>query len=137
MENGLPSVHFSLWCTEESHRVVNPRIWRMFKYSNKFIRKKLLEQKGVVSWGIVRMHHLDFALPDIRPLLPQDLSHYLPVNTYHVCNHSLTQTSIFANNFTDFLNFLVVSRSRRVTCLLIIFHFLPTLTKCFVPVKHT
>ena len=54
MENGFPSVHFSRWCTEKSHRLLNPRIWRMFKYSNTFIWKKLLEQKGVVSWGIVQ-----------------------------------------------------------------------------------
>ena len=107
MENGFPSVHFYLWCTEKSHRVLNPQMWRMFKYSNTFIGKKLLEQKGVVSWGIVLMQHPDFVLPEIRPLLPQGLSHCLSVNTNHVCGHSLTQTSIFANNFTDFLNFLV------------------------------
>ena len=39
--------HFSLWCKDK-----NPRIRRMFKYSNTFIRKKLLEQKGVVSWAL-------------------------------------------------------------------------------------
>ena len=39
----------------------------------------------------------------------------LSVNTNHVYNHSHTQTSIFANNFTDFLNVLVGFRSRRVT----------------------
>ena len=94
----VPSVHFSLWCTEKCHRVLNPRIWRMFKYSNTFIGKKLLEQKGIVSWGIVLMHYPDFVLPEIRPLLPQDLLLCLSVNTHHVCNHSLTQTSIFANN---------------------------------------
>ena len=99
-ENGFPSVHFSLKCTEISHRMLNPRIWRMFKYSNAFIGKKLLE------------------------LLPQGLSHCLSVNTNHVCNHSHTQTSIFANNFTDFLNVLVSFWSRRVTWMLIIFHFL-------------
>ena len=43
----------------------------MFKYSNAFVGKKLLEQKGVVSWGIVLMQHPDFVLPEIRPLLPQ------------------------------------------------------------------
>ena len=75
MENEFPSVHFSLWCTEISHRVLNLRIWRMFKYSNAFIGKKLLEQKGVVRWGIVLMQHPDFVLPEIRPLLPQNLSH--------------------------------------------------------------
>ena len=136
MENGFPSVHFSLWCTAKSHRMLNPRIWRMFKYSNAFIEKKLIEQKGVVSWGIVLMQHPDFVLPEIRPLLPQALSHCLSVNTHHVCNHSHTQTSIFANNFTDFLNVLVGFRSRRVTWMLMIFHFLPTLTKFFVPLKH-
>ena len=136
MENGLPSVHFSLWCTDKSHRVINLQIWRMFKYSNAFIGKKLLEQKGVMSWGIVLMQHPDFVLPEIRPLLPQGLSHCLSVNTNHVCNHSHTQTSIFANNFTDFLNVLVGFRSRRVTCMLIIFHFFPILTKSFVPLKH-
>ena len=77
----------------------------MFKYSDTFIGKKLLEQKGVVSWGIVLMQHPDFVLPDIRPLLPQGLSLCPSVNTHHVCNHSLTQMSIFANNFTDVLNF--------------------------------
>ena len=107
MVNGCPSVHLSLWCTEKSHRVLNTQIWRMFKYSNTFIGKKLLKQKDVVSWGIVLMQHPDFILPDIRLLLPQDLSHCLSVNTHHACNHSLTQTSIIANNFTDFLNFLV------------------------------
>ena len=137
MENGFPSVHFLLWCTEKSHRVLNPWIWRMFKYSNAFIRKKLLEQKGVVSWGIVLMQHPYVVLPEIRPLLPQDLSHCLSVNTHHVCNHSLTQMSIFSNNFTDFLNVLVSFQSRSVTWMLIIFHFLPTLTKSFVPLKHT
>ena len=62
MENGVPSVHFSPWCTEISHRVLDPRIWRMLKYSNAFTGKKLLEQKGVVSWGIVLMQHPDFDL---------------------------------------------------------------------------
>ena len=102
MENGFPSVHFSLWCTEKSHRVLNPQIWRMFKYSNAFIGKKLLEQKGIVRWDIVLMQHPDFVLPEIRPLLPQSLSHCLSVNTNHVYNHSHTLTSIFANNFTYF-----------------------------------
>ena len=129
MENGFPSVQFSLWRTGKSHRVLNPRIWSMFKYSNAFIGKKLPEQKGVVRWGIVLMQHPDFVLPEIRPLLPQGLSHCLPVNTNHVYNHSHTQTSIFANNITDFLNVLVGFRSRRVTWMLIIFHFLTTLTK--------
>ena len=137
MENGFPSVHFSLRCTEKSHRVLNPRIWRMFKYSNAFIGKKLLEQKGVVSWGIVLMQRPDFVLPEIRLLLPQGLSHYLSVNTNHVCNHFHTQMSIFVNNFTDYLNFFFGFRSRRVTWMLIIFHFLLTLTKSFVPLKHT
>ena len=137
MENEFPQYTFHFGVQKKSHRVLNPRIWRMFKYSNTFIGKKLLEQKGVVSWGIVLMLHPDFFLLDIRPLLPQDLSHCLSVNTHHVCNHSLTQTSIFANNFTDFLNLLIGFQSRRVTWILIIFHFLPTLTKSFVPVKHT
>ena len=101
-----------------------------------FIGKKLLEQKGVVSWGIVLMQHPHLVLPEIRPLLPQNLSHCLSVNTHHVCNHSHTQTSIFAKNFTDFLNVLVSFGRRRVTWMLIIFHFLPTLTKSFVPLKH-
>ena len=105
----------------------------MFKYSNAFIEKKLLEQKGVVSWGIVVMQHRDFVLPEIQSLLPQNLSHCLSVNTHHVYNHSHIQTSIFENNFTDFLNFLVGFRSRMVISMLIIFHFLPTLTKSFVP----
>ena len=104
MENGFPSVHFSLWCTEKSHRVLNPWIWRMFKYLNAFIGKKLLEQKGVVSWGIVLMQHPVLVLPEIRSLLPQGLSHYLSVNTNRVYSHSHTQTLIFVNNFTDFLN---------------------------------
>ena len=56
---------------------------------------------------------------------------------HHVCNHSHTQTSIFVNNFTDFLNVLVGFRNRRVTWMLIIFQFLPTLTKSFVLLKHT
>ena len=83
----------------------------MFKYSNAFIGKKLLEQKGVVNWGIVLMQHPDFVLPEIQPFLPQNLSHSLSlslslsVNTHNVCNHSYTKTSIFANNFTDFVNF--------------------------------
>ena len=93
--------------------------------------------KGVVSWGIVLMQHPDFLLSEIRPLLPQGLSHCLSLNTNHVYNHSHTQTSIFVNNFTDFLNVLVGFRSRRVAWMLIIFHFLPTLTKSFVPLKHT
>ena len=137
MENGFPSVQFSLWCTEKSHRVLNPRILRIFKYSNTFIEKKLIEKKGVESWGIVLMQQPDFVLSEIRTLLPQGLSHCLSVNTNHVCNHSHTQTSIFVNNFTDFLNVLIGFRSRRVTWMLIIFHFLPTLTKSFVPLKHT
>ena len=107
MENGFPSVHFSLWCTEKSHRVLNSWIWRMFKYSN--------AEKGIVSWGIVLMQHPYFVLPEIWPLLPQGLLHCLSVNTSHVCNHSHTQTSNFANNFTDFLNFLVGFQSQRVT----------------------
>ena len=99
--------------TEKCHRVLNSLIWRMFKYSNAFIGKKLREQKGVVSWGIVLMQHPDhrldpdFVLPEIWPLLLQGLSHCLSLNTNHVCNHFHTQTSIFANNFTDFLNVLV------------------------------
>ena len=45
----------------KSHRVLNPRIWRMFK------------QKRVVRWGIVLMQHPDFVLPDrygqgVKPL---------------------------------------------------------------------
>ena len=75
------------------------------------VGKKLLEQKGVVSWGIVLMQHPDFVLPDIWPLLPKGLSHCLSVNTNHVCNHFHTQTSDFANNFSDFLNVLVDFRS--------------------------
>ena len=63
---------------------------RMFKYSNAFIGKKLLEQKGVVSWGIALMQHPDFVLPEIRPLLSQGLSHCLSVNTNHVYNIILT-----------------------------------------------
>ena len=51
MENGFPSVHFSLWGAEKCHRVPNPWVWRMFKYWNAFIGKKLLDRKGVVSWG--------------------------------------------------------------------------------------
>ena len=86
MEHGFPSVHFSLWCTEKSHRVLNPWIWGMFKYLNVFIVKKLLAQKGIVSWGSVLMHHPDFVLPEIRLLLPQGLSHCLFVNTNHVWN---------------------------------------------------
>ena len=115
MENGFSSVLFSLWCTEKCHRVLNPWIWGMFKYSNAFIGKKLLEQKGVVSWGIVLMQHPDFVLPEIWPLLPQGLSHCLSVNTHHVCNHSHSHTSFLANNFTDFLNVLVGFRCQRVT----------------------
>ena len=74
----------------------------MFKYLNAFIGKKLLEQKGIVSWGIVLMQHPDFVLSEILPLLSQGLSHCLSVNTYHVCNHFHTQTWISANNVTDF-----------------------------------
>ena len=99
MENGFPSVHFSLWCTEKSYRVLNLQMWRMFKYSNAFIGKKLLEQKGVVSWGTVLMQHPDIVFPDIRPLLPQNLSHSLFVNTHNVCNHSHTQTSDLCEQF--------------------------------------
>ena len=95
MENGFPSVHFSPWCTERSHRVLNLRIWRMFKYSNAFIGKELLEQKSVVSWGIVPMQRPEFVLPEIRPLLPQGLSRCLSVNTNHVCNHSYTLPSLY------------------------------------------
>ena len=91
--------HFGV--QKKSHRVLNPRLWRMFKYSNAFIGKKLLEQKGVVSWGTVLMQHPDFVLPEIRPLLPQGLSHCLSVNTNYACNHSHTHSSILANNFTD------------------------------------
>ena len=83
----------------------------MFKYLNAFIGKKLLEQKGVVKWGIVLMQHPDFVLSEIRLLLPQGLSHFLSVNTNHVYNRSHTQTLIFANNFTDFLNVLIGFRS--------------------------
>ena len=67
MENGFPSIHFSLWCTEESHRVLNPWIWRMFKYLNAFIGKKLLERKGVVSWHIVLIQHPDQWTPGAAP----------------------------------------------------------------------
>ena len=128
-ENGLPLVHFPLWGTETFHRVPNPRIWRMFKYWNAFTGKKLLDRKGVVSWGIVLIQDPYVVLPEIRPLLPQDLSHCLSDNTHHVCNHSHTQMSIFAKNSTDFLNVLLSFRSQSVTWMLIIFHFLPTLTK--------
>ena len=137
MENGFPSVHFSLWSAEKSHRGPNPRIWRMFKYSNAFIGKKLLNRKGAVSWGIGLMQHPDIVLSEIWSLLLQDLSHCLSINTHHVCNNSHTQISIFLNNFAEFLNVLVSFRSRRMTWMLIIFHFLPTLTKYFVPLKHT
>ena len=43
--------HFGV--QKKSHRVLNPRIWRMYKYWNAFIGKKLLVQKGIVSWGII------------------------------------------------------------------------------------
>ena len=76
--------------------------------------KKCVEQKGVVSWDIVLMQHPDIVLPEIRPLLPQGLSHWLSVNTNHVYNHSHAQTSFFVNNFTDFLNVLVGYQSQRV-----------------------
>ena len=112
--------HFDV--QKKIRRVLNPRIWRMFKYSKAFIGKKLLEQKGVVSWSIVLMQRTDFFLPEIRPLLPQGLSHCLYVNTHHVCNYSHTQTSIFAKNFTDFQNVLVGFQSRRLTWILIISH---------------
>ena len=102
-----------------------------------FIGKRLLGRKGIVSWCLVLMQNPYVVLPEIRPLLPQNLSHCLSVNIHHVCNHSHTQTSNFANNFTDFLNVLVGFRSRRVTWMLIIFQLLPTLTKSFVPHKHT
>ena len=98
----------------------------MFKYWNAFVGKKLLYQKGVASWGIVLMQRPAVILPEIRPLLPQNLSHCLFVNTNHACNHSHTQTSVFANNFTYFLNVLASFRSRRVTWMFIIFHLFPT-----------
>ena len=60
-----------------------------------------------MSWGTVLLQHPDVVLPEIRLLLPQNLSHRLFVNTHHVCNRSHTHTSIFANIFTDFLNVLV------------------------------
>ena len=96
MENEFPSVHFSLWCTERSHRVLNPGMEavQVFVYWEETSRSK---------GRCELLQHPDFVLPDIRPLLPQDLLHSLSVNTIHVCNHSLTQTSIFANNFTYFL----------------------------------
>ena len=122
---------------QKKSQVPNPRIWRMFNYWNAFIVKKLLDRKGVVSWGIVLMQHPDIVLPEIRPLLSQNLSHCLSVNTHHVCNRSHTQTSIFTNNFTDFLNVLVSFRSRSATWMFIVLHFIPTLTKSFVPLKHT
>ena len=134
-ENGFLSVHFSLWCTEISHRVLNARIWRMLKHSNAFIGKKLVEQKGAVTWEL-SWCSIQTGLPEIQPFLPQNLSHCLSVNTHHVCNHSRTQTSIFAKNFTDFLNVLVGFLSRKVPLMLIIFHFLPTLTKSFASLKH-
>ena len=109
------STLFTLVYRKKSHRVLNPWIWRMFKYSNVFIGKKLLEQKGIVSWGIVLMQHPDFVLPEIRLLPPQGLLHCLSVNTNHVCNHSHAQTSNFASNFTGFLNVLVGFQSQRVT----------------------
>ena len=74
----------------KSQRELNPWIWRMFKYSNTFIRKEQLGQKGVVSWGIVLMQHPGFVLPEIRPLLPQGLSNCLSVNTNQVYNYSHT-----------------------------------------------
>ena len=111
----VPSCTLFTFVYKNSHRVLNPWIWRMFKHSNAFTGKKLLEQKGVVSWGIVLMQLQDLVLPDIRELLPQGLSHCLSVNTNHVYNHSHTQTSNFANNFTDFLNVLVGFRSQRMT----------------------
>ena len=132
----LPSP-LQLMVYRKSHWVLNPRIWRMLKYSNAIIAKKLLEQKGVVSWGIVLMKHPGLVLPEIRPLLPQDLPHCLSVNTHHVYNHSHTLMSIFSNNLIDFLNVLIGFWSRRVTWTLIIFQFLPTLSKSFVLLKHT
>ena len=124
----LYTFHFG---EQKNHRVPNPRIWRMFKYWNAFIGKKLLNRKSVVSWGIVLMQHPYVVLPEIRPLLPHNLSYSLFVDTHHVCNHSHTQASIFADNFTYFLNVLVSFQSRRTTWMFIIFHFFPTLTKSF------
>ena len=73
------------------------------------------DQKGVASWGIVLMQHPFVVFPEIRSLLPQNLSHCLFVNIHHVCNHSHTQTSILLNNLTDFLNVLASFQGPRVT----------------------
>ena len=107
----------------------------MFKYSNAFIGKKLLEQKGVVSWGIVLMQHPDFVIPEIQPLLPLGLSHCLSVNTNHICSHSNTQTSNFANNFSDFLNVLVGFQSERVTWIVNHLPLLPDPHKIFCSIQ--
>ena len=122
---------------KKCHKVPNPWMWRTFKCWNAFIGKKILDRKGIVSWGIVLMQDPYIVLPSIWPLLPQDLSHCLSVNSHHVCNHYHTQMSIFANNFTDFLNVLVGFWSWSVSRMLIIYHFLQILTKSFVPLKHT
>ena len=134
----VPSIHFSLWCTEKNHMVLNSPMWRMIKYSKAFIGKKLLEQKGVsagaLSWCSVQtLFFQRFGCSSSTRFVALSLS----VNTNHVYNHSHTQMSIFANNFTDFLNVLVGFQSLNVTWMLIIFHFLPTLNKSFVPLNHT
>ena len=123
MKNGFPWVHFSFWGTEQGAKSANLENVQVLEC---VIGKKLLDRKGVVSWGTVLMQHPYVVLPEIRPLLPHNLSHSLFVNTHHPCNHSHTQASNFVNYFTDFLNVLVGFRSRRATWMFIIFHLFPT-----------
>ena len=135
MENGFPSVHFSVWSREKSHRAQIREYVRCSSIGMRLSGRNFLTERalwaGALSWCSIQTFFFQRFGRSFRKICRT-----VSVYTHHVCNHSHTQMSIFANNFIDILNVLVGFRSRRVTWMLIIFHFLPTLTKSFVPFKH-
>ena len=137
MKNGFLSVHLSLWCTEKSQRVLNLWIWRMFKYSNAFIGKKLIEKKGVLSWAL--------SWCSIQTLFFQRFGRFFR-KVYLTVSLLIPTMSAIILTFRRrtlrtlsliFWIFWSVFKVKGWPGLLIVFHLFPTLTKSFVLLKHT
>ena len=111
-------------------------IWRMFKYSNAFIGKKLLEQKGVVAGAL--------SWCSIQTLFFQRFGRFFRkichtvsvlISTMSTIILTLRRRSLRTISLI-FWMFWSIFEVEVWPGLLIIFHFLPTLTKSFVSLKH-
>ena len=74
MENGFPSVHFSLWCTEKSQGANSANMEDVQVFECVYW-EETSRAKGRCELGHFLMQHPDFVLPEIRPLIPQGVSH--------------------------------------------------------------